>query len=67
MANVIKVVFPQAHHRFCLWHIIHNVIENGGDKFGCSFIKRVNKYRTQFDFEKGWEELISHHGVKDKN
>ena len=66
MENAIKVVFPQACHRLCLWHIMHNVIGNGGDKFGSGFIKCLNKYHTPNDFQKGWEELVSHYGVKDK-
>ena len=66
MANAIKAVFPLACHRLCLWHLMHNAKSHGGDKFGSGLIKCVNKYRTPNDFEKGWEELVTYYGVKDK-
>ena len=66
MANAIKAVFPHACHRLCLWHLMRNAKGHGGDKFGVGLIKCVNKYRTPNDFEKGWEGLVSYHGVRDK-
>ena len=65
MANAIKAAFSQASHRLCLWHIMCNFIENGVTS-SVGFIKCVNKYRIPNNFEKGWKELVSNYGVKDK-
>jgi len=67
MANATKAVFPQACHRLCLWHLMHNAKGHGGDKFGSGLIKCVNKYHTPNDFEKGWEELVIIMGLKKKS
>ena len=64
MANAIKVIFPEARHRLCLWHLIKSVQSNGGSQFASGFIKCVNKYRTPKDFEVAWQELVSHYGVQ---
>jgi len=53
MANAMKVVFPEARHRLCLWHLMKNVQPNGGSQFASDFIESVNKYRTPKDFEVG--------------
>ena len=39
---------------------------NKDDKFTYGLIKCMNKNRTPNAFDKGWEELVSHDGVKDK-
>jgi len=66
MANATKAVFPLACHRLCLWHLMCNAKGHGGDEFGSCLIKCVNKYRTPNDFEKGWKELVTYYGVRDK-
>ena len=44
MANAIKMVFPEAHHRLYLWHLMMNVWKIGLSRFGSGFIKCINKY-----------------------
>ena len=63
MTNAIKVVFPEARHRLCLWHLMKNVQSHGGNEFASAFIRCINKYRTPKDFEVGWQELVPHRGV----
>lgn len=65
MANAIKVVFPGARHRLCLWHLMRNVKVNSGSNGFCSgFMKCLDHCRTPEVFEETWEKLVSHHKVQ---
>ncbi|KAJ8434064.1 hypothetical protein Cgig2_012666 [Carnegiea gigantea] len=64
MANAIKVVFPKARHRLCLWHLMRKAQSNDNFEFASGFIKCVNEYRTPKDFEVGLQELMSYYSVQ---
>ncbi|XP_026383590.1 protein FAR1-RELATED SEQUENCE 5-like [Papaver somniferum] len=63
MQNVIKIVFPEARHRWCIWHIMKKL----PDKFGVhkrfsniSFDMRVAVYDSQTpgEFEQLWDWMM---------
>ena len=39
VANAIEVIFPEACHRLCLWHLMTNMQKDGGCKLESGFIK----------------------------
>ncbi|XP_014499361.1 protein FAR-RED IMPAIRED RESPONSE 1-like [Vigna radiata var. radiata] len=68
MSNAIEVVFPNTTYRWCLWHIMKKIPEKmqAYKHYGAikSELKRlVYETVTDKDFELGWGNLISCHGL----
>ncbi|XBI53195.1 hypothetical protein VPH35_035463 [Triticum aestivum] len=64
MQNAIEEVFPQARHRWCIWHIMKKIPEklSGYDKYEnikYTLSNVVYDSLTKFDFDKAWVEMIN--------
>ncbi|KAL6568931.1 hypothetical protein OROHE_003672 [Orobanche hederae] len=62
-------VFPQSHHRFCLWHIMKKVPEKLGALARYKEIKKdlkiiVYDSMESFNFDKDWKEMIEKYGLQ---
>ncbi|KAJ1378725.1 Zinc finger, CCHC-type superfamily [Sesbania bispinosa] len=65
MRDAIKVVFPNACHRLCGWHLNKNACENvKNPKFLDDFKKAMYSNFTPNQFEEFWEEMVSKHGLQ---
>ncbi|XP_026434297.1 protein FAR1-RELATED SEQUENCE 5-like [Papaver somniferum] len=70
MATAIKQVFPNDHHRLCLWHIFQNAAKHLSNIFGThksfasDFIKCIYDYETEDEFLLGWEKLLETYDLK---
>ncbi|GMQ03049.1 hypothetical protein CsSME_00049007 [Camellia sinensis var. sinensis] len=70
LQNAVSVVFPEAHHCYCLWYIMQRVPEKLGGLKGFEAIKRqLNKAVYDSlkiaEFETSWGGLIECHGLGD--
>jgi len=71
MKEAIKVVFTDAIHRNCRWHVMQNATERIGPFMGknpellAAFNACVNNSLTLEEFEKNWMDMINLYGVKD--
>ncbi|XP_021764699.1 protein FAR1-RELATED SEQUENCE 5-like [Chenopodium quinoa] len=67
MASAIKTVFPHAHHRLSLWHIMHKIKGHTNKRFCNGFMKCVYGARTPIEFEEAWEDFMKAYDiVRDK-
>ncbi|XP_021721099.1 protein FAR1-RELATED SEQUENCE 5-like [Chenopodium quinoa] len=67
MSLAIKTVFPHAHHRLCLWHLMRNIKGHTNKRFCSGFMKCVDGARTPAEFEEAWEDLMkAYDAVRDK-
>jgi hypothetical protein len=63
--NAIEAVFPDAWHRFCIWHVLKCLRENMSsymaDKEGMEdcIVGLIMESLTVTEFEKGWNEMIA--------
>ncbi|XP_043716929.1 protein FAR1-RELATED SEQUENCE 12-like [Telopea speciosissima] len=73
MKTAIEKVFPGVRHRFCMWHVAKNELENLGyvfkmhKEFESEYRKCINASWKPEEFELGWEALIVKYGLKDNN
>ncbi|KAK9288913.1 hypothetical protein L1049_017383 [Liquidambar formosana] len=64
MKAAITMVFPNARHRFCLWHILSKIPEKLGnvlkkhENFMGVFNKCIYNSWTEEDFEKRWWNMV---------
>lgn len=71
MGNAIKTVFPNARHRFCVWHIKKHFLEHLQPfrmKFKDTFLedyKSWYKSHTIDDFERRWADLKVKYNIED--
>lgn len=65
MANAIRAIFPNAHHRLCLWHLMRNAKTNGNKRFCSGLMKCVDECSTPMEFEEAWEELMTTYKVRE--
>ena len=67
MRKSITIVFLDAHHKLCAWHLIRNVISNVANlKFTMNFKKSMlGDYEIPV-FQWKWFELVEEFGVQDK-
>ncbi|KAL4288013.1 hypothetical protein AHAS_Ahas19G0243700 [Arachis hypogaea] len=68
MKFAIEVVFPNAHHRLCAWHLIRNTTSNAGNpKFTSMFKKRMLRDYEISVFEQKWFGMVEEFGAAEKN
>jgi hypothetical protein len=59
MKNAIRRVFPNAHHRLCVWHLIRNATSNiKNKKFVLKFKQCMLGDFDVEEFERKWEALV---------
>ncbi|CAA3022245.1 FAR1-RELATED SEQUENCE 2-like isoform X1 [Olea europaea subsp. europaea] len=64
MREATEEVFPDASHRFCLWHVYAEIHPNIGNKVSCfeNFTREFDKciYKSLSDeaFEKRWQKMV---------
>uniref|UniRef100_A0A803MYH6 SWIM-type domain-containing protein n=1 Tax=Chenopodium quinoa TaxID=63459 RepID=A0A803MYH6_CHEQI len=63
----IEEVFPYAHDRLCLWHLMRNIKGHTNRRFCSGIMKCVDGARTPSEFEQAWEDLMkAYDEVRDK-
>jgi hypothetical protein len=68
MKNAIKRIFPKAHHRLCVWHLLRNVSSNIGIPDVMSHIKRCILGDMEVSkFEMLWHEMVEKFDLHDNN
>jgi hypothetical protein len=70
MQNAIEVVFPDARHRWCLWHIMKKLPEKLGgytkyDDIRITLLNVIYDLLSKDDFDKGWINMIDGFGLHD--
>ncbi|KAK9931764.1 hypothetical protein M0R45_019028 [Rubus argutus] len=71
MASAISEVFPQTHHRLCVWHIYQNATKqlshvfHGSQQFTHDFGKCVYDYEDEEDWLLAWNEMLEMHNLKE--
>ncbi|XP_074303030.1 protein FAR-RED IMPAIRED RESPONSE 1-like [Silene latifolia] len=70
--NTAQVVFKNARHCFCMWHIMKNVIDKIGSKIfkDTEFLSRLNNVVWSVDvepgeFEENWAKVISEFSLEE--
>ncbi|XP_028058069.1 protein FAR1-RELATED SEQUENCE 5-like [Camellia sinensis] len=63
MSNAIQVVFPNTHHRLCLWHILKNAPSHLGElntstEFKYLFNKCKKYCDSTLEFQQTWDNVI---------
>ncbi|XP_028081198.1 protein FAR1-RELATED SEQUENCE 5-like [Camellia sinensis] len=64
MKNAIELVFPQARHRWCLWHIMKKIPEKlrGYSQYEAikfSLQNAVYDFFTKYEFDEEWQAMIA--------
>ncbi|XP_061372471.1 protein FAR1-RELATED SEQUENCE 2 isoform X2 [Gastrolobium bilobum] len=71
LKEAVVEVFPDTHHCFCLWHIVHKITKNLGyiinqnNNFMEKFDKCIHHSCSDEQFEKRWWKLINRFELKD--
>ncbi|XP_058763969.1 protein FAR1-RELATED SEQUENCE 5-like isoform X2 [Vicia villosa] len=66
MREAIRVEFPNASHRLCLWHLHQNAIENvKNSKFLEEFKSLIYANYTPETFEDVWKRIIDDNGLSE--
>ncbi|XP_074265447.1 protein FAR1-RELATED SEQUENCE 5-like [Silene latifolia] len=67
--NAIKKIFPNTHHRLCLWHILKNAGKNLGkhplwNDISSDLNLAVHDNLDVHDFEIAWKEMVQKYGIE---
>lgn len=71
LKEAIPEVFPDAHHCFCVWHILRKIPEylsgimNQYESFMENFNKCISRSWTEEQFEKRWWKMLDKFGLKE--
>ncbi|XP_062172023.1 protein FAR-RED IMPAIRED RESPONSE 1-like [Alnus glutinosa] len=70
MKSAIKKVFPNARHRFCLWHVLKKLPEKFGSHLQYKAIKSairncVYNSQTCDEFDASWQTLLECYNLED--
>jgi zinc finger SWIM domain-containing protein 3 len=72
MAGAIAYLFPNTNHRPCIWHIYLNAVKYFGhvihkhpQEFLPAFKSCVYKDRSEFYFNKKWQDLLRKYKLED--
>ncbi|XP_015960414.1 protein FAR1-RELATED SEQUENCE 5-like [Arachis duranensis] len=67
MKSAIKAVFPEAHHRLCSWHLLHNATARVGiPRFMTKFRLCLMGDLEVDDFEDIWNDAVEEFGLQKK-
>ena len=63
MSNAIEKVFPDTHHRLCLWHIAKNALShlgelNANSEFKYLFNKCKKYCDSEIEFQETWDKMM---------
>ncbi|XP_074297968.1 protein FAR1-RELATED SEQUENCE 5-like [Silene latifolia] len=69
IVNAIKKIFPNTHHRLCLWHILKNASKNMGkhplwNDISSDLNLAVHDNLDVHDFEIAWKEMVRKYGIQ---
>ncbi|XP_074277390.1 protein FAR1-RELATED SEQUENCE 5-like [Silene latifolia] len=69
IGNAIKKIFPNTHHRLCLWHILKNAGKNLGkhplwNDISSDLNLAVHDSLEVHDFEIAWKEMVRKYGIE---
>ncbi|KAL5720789.1 hypothetical protein ACHQM5_013424 [Ranunculus cassubicifolius] len=70
ICNAIKQVFPDTHHRLCIWHIYQNALRNLShvfskfETFNADFMKCIYEAEVEEDFLAHWSQLLEKYDLK---
>lgn len=72
MQNAVKIVFPFARYRWCLWHIMKKLPEKLGQlaehkSINCRLQNIVHDSLTPDEFEKNWKTTVEEVGLEDND
>lgn len=72
MQNAIQTVFPNIHHRWCLWHILKKIPEKlrglkNYESVKFHLLQLVYDSLTHVEFEEGWSEMIVKYNLKNND
>ncbi|CAL5426590.1 unnamed protein product [Camellia sinensis] len=70
MQNVIKIVFPQARHHWCLWHIMKKIPKKlrGYSQYESIKVALQNAVYdsfTKYEFEENWHAMVAKFNLND--
>ncbi|XP_010245899.1 PREDICTED: protein FAR1-RELATED SEQUENCE 5-like [Nelumbo nucifera] len=71
ITNVIKQIFPEAGHRFCIWHIHQNAIKrlatifSSSSSFEKDFSRCIYECEEEEGFFAAWNELLIKYDLKE--
>ncbi|XP_031504220.1 protein FAR1-RELATED SEQUENCE 5-like isoform X4 [Nymphaea colorata] len=71
IAVAVSHIWPNAHHRFCLWHILQNAGKNIGDildqKMGFkeSFTRWIFQCEDDDTFRSAWEQMVHFYNLEE--
>ncbi|XP_028079219.1 protein FAR1-RELATED SEQUENCE 6-like [Camellia sinensis] len=70
MQNVIEIVFPQARHRWCLWHVMKKIPENlkgyaQYEPIKLAMQNAIYDCLTRDEFDEKWEEMLTKFNLYD--
>ncbi|XP_026398365.1 protein FAR1-RELATED SEQUENCE 5-like [Papaver somniferum] len=69
MKNAVEIVFPEARHRWCLWHIMKKIPEKFGsykqrEKIVFALQEAVYDSQTPAEFEESWKKMIDKYNLQ---
>ncbi|XP_028125042.1 protein FAR1-RELATED SEQUENCE 6-like [Camellia sinensis] len=72
MQNAIQIVFPQARHRWCLWHIMKKILEklraySQYESIKLALQKTVYESFTKNEFDEEWQAMIAKFSLHDND
>ncbi|KAL6527827.1 hypothetical protein OROMI_029638 [Orobanche minor] len=72
IGNAIKRVFPDAHHRLCIWHIYQNALRNLSHvftkfkSFNGDFKRCIYEGEVEEEFLSNWTDLLENYDLKEE-
>ncbi|XP_026382553.1 protein FAR1-RELATED SEQUENCE 4-like [Papaver somniferum] len=69
MKNAVEIIFPEARHRWCLWHIMKKIPEKfgsykQGEKIAFALQEAVYDSQTPAEFEESWKKMIDKYNLQ---
>ncbi|KAI3853699.1 hypothetical protein MKW98_025216 [Papaver atlanticum] len=70
ISNAVSVVFPEAHHGLCLWHLFQNASKHLTEvfkvfkSFSVQFKACIYDPETVEEFEESWSKLLDEYGLR---
>uniref|UniRef100_A0A1D1XW62 Protein FAR1-RELATED SEQUENCE n=1 Tax=Anthurium amnicola TaxID=1678845 RepID=A0A1D1XW62_9ARAE len=67
--NAVKLQFPDASHRLCIWHLYQNALKNlahvfsDSEEFIDDFSKCIYDFEMEAEFLDGWNAMLEKYGL----